>query len=106
MPVRSRRFLMSVAQDAEVRALMQQMNAGDGVNKVQLTLYTSRWRAAPRPPLLSRHRKNRARPPPAIRPANAPAPAARTAPPRCRRYTRQHELELAEMSRPACCALS
>ena len=34
---------MSVAQDAEVRALMQQMNADDGVNKVQLTLYTSRW---------------------------------------------------------------
>ena len=33
---------MSVAQDAEVRALMQQMNADDGVNNVQLTLYTSR----------------------------------------------------------------
>ena len=30
-------------QDAEVTALMEQINAVDGVGKVQLTLLTSHW---------------------------------------------------------------
>jgi Ca2+-binding EF-hand superfamily protein len=35
-----------LSQDADVRALLTEMNSSDGLNKVQLTLATSRWRDA------------------------------------------------------------
>jgi hypothetical protein len=92
------------AQDAEVRALMQQMNADEGLNKVQLTLYTSRWQGASLRTLAP------------LNPCQCPhaAPASSRRLPRLRslaaaapdrRYTRMHEQqELADSS--ACCTIS
>ncbi len=86
---------------------MQQMNADEGLNKVQLTLYTSRWQAAINP----RARSAPAPANPRLRvPSPAPPRSAIAASPRLtlappdRRYTRLHEQKLAETS--ACCALS
>ena len=80
---------------------MQQMNADDGLNKVQLTLYTSRWQAA-----IPRERSLHPCAP------RIPAPAPRLQECCCRslplrrdrRYTRVNEQKLAETS--ACCAVS
>ena len=78
-----------IAQDPEVRALMKEMNADDGLSKMQITLYTSRWQVP-----------ESARLPPFPPSAHAARPAAALS----RRYTHRQAREKADAS--ACCVLS